>query len=372
MSADPSSEGITLETARSVIWPFRGMNRPMGELFDSGRITRQDLAYAANNARDLQVREAALRLLRSTAEEQHTASSQVVEESWTVESARSIIWPFRNLNQPIGSLLDSGQITRKDLAYAASRAREANVRAAATFLLQALPAETVPPTIQKLSAKTDSRIVLPAGDGSTLVRGSSDYIRHNKRLGILKAAVGAIFDEGLMEEGANAYRTFRQGERGEEAVVKELARLLDKRWTIYRNLQLPDAKSDLDAVIVGPSGALVVEIKAFSGSFKLNGDRWNYRHAGNWHKTNSPVRQAIWNKDRLQDHLRSQKMEWLPVFALFVLGREPEYIHIHEPAIPVGRLGKLGEALNDYLQQPALASEQIIAVKRLLNAICPT
>ncbi|HID54850.1 MAG TPA: NERD domain-containing protein [Anaerolineae bacterium] len=149
-------------------------------------------------------------------------------------------------------------------------------------------------------------------------------------------------------------------------------RKLDKRWTIYRNLQLPDSKADLDAVLVGPPGVLVIEIKAYTGSFKVNGDRWHYRRAGRWYQNDkSPLRQALANKRRLNAYLAQNNLSEIPVDTAVILGRDPDYIHFHKPVIPVRRLRDMDKILEPYIQQPTLPGAQVVAVKWLLNKICP-
>ena len=332
-----------IKSARSVIWPFRKMNQPMGELLDNGRITPKDLEFAAKKAYDQNVKTAADLLLR-------------------VHYARQVVWPFRKLDKPIGDLLDGGQITRKDLVYAVENARDPAVKGAAQTLL----------ALRFASQEEPADFLVPRGDGSTIVRGHSKFLKKGKQKGVLKMVAGVVFSDRLLEEGATDYKSFAQGERGEESVIAELANRLDKRWTIYRNLQLPGSKADLDAVLVGPPGVLVVEIKAYSGSFKINRDRWHYRRAGRWYLSDkSPLKQALANKRRLEKYLAQHGLSEIPVGTAVILGRDPDYIHFHKPIIPVRRLRDLDKILEPYIQQPTLSGKQVVAVKRLLNEICP-
>jgi hypothetical protein len=77
------------------------------------------------------------------------------------------------------------------------------------------------------------------------------------------------------------YRSFRKGRQGEEAVVEKIRSALDNRWTIFRNLHLPDRKDDLDVVLVGPDGVWTVEVKAYEGTVRVaNGSGRQTRKAG--------------------------------------------------------------------------------------------
>ncbi len=42
-----------IKSARAVIWPFRKMNQPMGELLDNGSITPKDLDWTFDNSIDI-------------------------------------------------------------------------------------------------------------------------------------------------------------------------------------------------------------------------------------------------------------------------------------------------------------------------------
>ncbi len=46
-SALPALSTLPYERACKVIWPFNGLRRPMGTLFDEGRITHRDLGWAS-------------------------------------------------------------------------------------------------------------------------------------------------------------------------------------------------------------------------------------------------------------------------------------------------------------------------------------
>ncbi len=56
-------------------------------------------------------------------------------------------------------------------------------------------------------------------------------------------------------------RNFRQGREGEQWVAERVSAKLDNRWTVFRNLNLPNRKGDLDLVLVGPARGLCVRGK---------------------------------------------------------------------------------------------------------------
>ena len=57
----------------------------------------------------------------------------------------------------------------------------------------------------------------------------------------------------------------KKGNEGEIKVFSELDRILDKDgpYTVHRNFVIPNRNFDIDAVIVGPKGLIVLEIKNY-------------------------------------------------------------------------------------------------------------
>lgn len=56
------------------------------------------------------------------------------------------------------------------------------------------------------------------------------------------------------------------GDKGEVMVFEELKKVLDDSYTVYPNYIIPGHKFDLDFLIVGPKGLIVVEVKNFSNT----------------------------------------------------------------------------------------------------------
>ncbi len=81
----------------------------------------------------------------------------------------------------------------------------------------------------------------------------------------------------LLERLLQERDQYHQGLRGEEATVKALQQHLDGGWTLFRNVVLPGDQSDIDGVLVGPTGVHVLEIKSYSGRFRNQGDEWLWR-----------------------------------------------------------------------------------------------
>src|SRR3954449_8817578 len=84
-------------------------------------------------------------------------------------------------------------------------------------------------------------------------------------------------------DGPNSNRkTFRKGAEGEERVVARMEALLDNRWTIFRDLVLPDHSGDIDIVLVGPPGVWAIEVKSFTSNMKVENDTWYWKATNGW------------------------------------------------------------------------------------------
>lgn len=63
------------------------------------------------------------------------------------------------------------------------------------------------------------------------------------------------------------------GHEGEQKVFKELSNVLGDKYTVYPNYVIPGHKFDLDFLIVGPKGLIVVEVKNFSNATVFSEDK---------------------------------------------------------------------------------------------------
>jgi hypothetical protein len=370
--------------ARAVIWPYRRMNRPMGELLDEGKITEKDLRYAAQQGH-ASLRLAA-RIMLKNLSAAPVAAGEAVEATaateMTLAEAQAVPWPYHKnqLNhRPMGQLLVEGKITLKDLKYALDRATDDTVVEAAQVLLDqqtteaAIKAEATGELDEEVVKVAELKpSIMPRGDGSLVVLGSSNYLAQGKLMGRLKALAGLLFSDDLLNEGLRDYSAFKKGERGEDEVVAELKRLLDKRWKLFRNVVVPGSDADIDAVLVGPQGVLAFEIKAYSGNFRVRGSQWHYRTSGGWRPMDvNPIKQAAWNRQRLARYLNDKhRNEEVPVSVMIVLGREPQNIQLFKPSVYiVPRLGLLERSLTSYLAQPPLPDRTIQAIMHTLEKI---
>jgi hypothetical protein len=195
--------GMTLGQARAVRWPFRGINQPIGDAFDEGKITAKDLIWAAENVTQKRVRAAA-----------HTV---LLSRLLDVEPAK--------LPRPL-TVITGSRYTE----------REERLAVFFTGLMMGIFA------IVMITASTMSVIVLI------------------KQLPIwiglaLWVAIGVLLLLGrLTNRSLDRFEAFRVGRLGEEQVVEQLRAVLDDRWVLFRNFIWPERRGgDIDLVLVGPA-----------------------------------------------------------------------------------------------------------------------
>lgn len=129
---------MELPEARQVLW-LKSNLRPMGKLFDEGYLSQTRLEWAAKWAYNPRQKEAAQVLLSSlnAIQEQPSAptSSPELQIGMTLDQARQTAWPFGVLKgQLMGDLLNSKQLSLKDLGYAIETAWDLRVKQAAIAL----------------------------------------------------------------------------------------------------------------------------------------------------------------------------------------------------------------------------------------------
>lgn len=100
------------------------------------------------------------------------------------------------------------------------------------------------------------------------------------------------------------------GRAGEEYLASVLARHLDNRYVLLRNYTPPPPwhnGGDIDALLLGPHGVTVFEVKALSGEFRCEGQEWFWRpnQGGAWREAIvNPSKQVLDNARRIRETLR--------------------------------------------------------------------
>lgn len=74
------------------------------------------------------------------------------------------------------------------------------------------------------------------------------------------------------------YRTWSSGAEGEEKVAEALSSLKD--CNVYHDIVLPGERTNIDHVVLAPSGVFVVETKNHKGAVRCVGDSWELEKVG--------------------------------------------------------------------------------------------
>ena len=417
---------MTLDQARQVMW-LRNNHRPMGELFDEGFLDRRRLEWAVEKAYDPRIKQAARLLLErhkrptlSAVREIKQNESQLANLAFPVanslEQARSTLWPFSPFKgQTMGTLVDTKQLSLKDLGYAIENAWDERIRHAATTLAlvrleQALkepqPAAGILHVISGGRSYAESRqLVLSFAQGLIVGGGLiavvifliSDLITNPPNparaismiqespygntlivvvivlsLTMLAGAVLLMFlFNKLIARMDKQIANHRKGQEGEERVVGIMTQSLDGNWYLFRNVLLPGRqRADLDGVLVGPSGVWVLETKAYSGEYRNVGDHWEYRAGRHWRKARSnPSRQARNNAIHLANFLRADGIQqWIDAVIVWANPEAP--LTIENPATAVWTLDRLPDELGNLWNGEKISKDKRQQIIDKLSKLC--
>lgn len=116
--------------------------------------------------------------------------------------------------------------------------------------------------------------------------------------------LGALFCLIIAGEAVVATRSWSDGDTGEWRVVRALRGLSDE-YTLVRNWVIPGAEQgDIDLLVLGPHGVLVLEVKNYRAKYECDGDDWvNVKENGYRKRMKSPSRQLAKNSRAVQSFL---------------------------------------------------------------------
>ena len=416
---------MSLEEARSVLW-LRNNRRPLGELLDEGFLNQSRLEWAAAKAYDPKLKQAAAVLLdwmkrtSALAPQKPPVPSPpraeplpTVDAGITIEQARATLWPFKPFkNQPMGVLVDTRQVTFKDLAYAIENAWDERVRQAAIVLMairlnQAVkePAPSAGPLrvlsggrsyaerrqlfLTLIQGVIAGAVLSPLGLYLIRLIIRLPTLPPGKPLAEIVASPEGVFALVMvialmigvpwlgnylvnlpLKELNKRIDNYRKGQEGEDQVVEAMRQNLDGNWTLFRNVTLPGRnKADIDAVLVGPPGVYALEIKTFTGEYRNIGEHWEVR-AGKWKLLrSSPSRQAQDNAVRLSNFFKADGLkQWVTPVVVWANRESP--VSVENPMVAVWTLDRLPEELGNIWQDQAMQESAHARILEKLTALC--
>jgi hypothetical protein len=418
---------MNIDEARKVLW-LKNNHRPLGELLDEGFLNQSRLVWASKSAYDPDLKQAAQVILewknlnissdgieKKTNEVHPMNLEKSLPIGITLEKARSMLWPLPpHKGKPMGDLVESHQLTLKDLGYAIENAWDKKVKQAATALmlvrLEQVVKEPDPPAgfVQVVSggrSYSESKqlqitfieglfigglIVLMAGATIwELVRYFSPHPNVKLSIDSFQSFSGIIILVLLLAFAAliiwlvvfipdritkrldKEIESYRLGQEGEDRTIQRVIQSLDGSWTIYKNVQLPGRnKGDLDIILLGSPGIWVLEVKNLNGEYRDIGETWEYRHGKDWKNAHiNPGRQALHNAIRLGSFLKADNINVF-VNAVVVWANEASLLFVENSTTAIWMFDHLSDELGNIIQAEKISEVERKKIAEKLSKLC--
>jgi Nuclease-related domain len=143
------------------------------------------------------------------------------------------------------------------------------------------------------------------------------------RAGLVGLVVATVVGWWLRFRPSANTRAWRRGATGERRTARLLAPLERRGWAVLHDLAIPGSPANIDHLVIGPGGVLVIDSKQYRGRLRLDshGMLWHGRHL-----LVSTLRTTRWAAD--------QADELLGIADLQV----PAIVAVHGASIPWGRV----------------------------------
>jgi hypothetical protein len=118
--------------------------------------------------------------------------------------------------------------------------------------------------------------------------------------GLLAGVVAAGLGWRLRFRPSADTRAWRRGAAGERRTARQLAPLERRGWAVLHDLAIPGSPANIDHLVIGPGGVLVVDSKRYRGRLRLDtyGMVWHGRHL-----LVSALRKVLWEADQADEVL---------------------------------------------------------------------
>jgi hypothetical protein len=161
-------------------------------------------------------------------------------------------------------------------------------------------------------------------------------------------ASAAFLSLGGIQSGVRALRAYNRycrGTDGEDALLHSL-RGLPEGYTVIANFVAPGTRQgDMDLLVLGPAGLLVLEIKSYTGHYACHGDTWFAVHAdGARQPLRSSVSRQLKRARKALAHYLVDCDVSVPVHAAAVF-RPGVRLDLTHPTVPI----VMQDALTDYI-----------------------
>ena len=181
---------------------------------------------------------------------------------------------------------------------------------------------------------------------------------------LLIGVVAIIVGVGFIIRGL----TYRHDNLPAKVVGDMLAQELDQRYVFIRNIGRRGL-GYIDAVLVGPPGALVFRITDASGVFTNERADWLQKDSSGRFNTmrQSFTRECITDIHALRDYLAHRGLSKVPVYGVVVFVNPQVQVSTRQPVVPVAQLSTLKTVLQrDYLAQDRIPPD---VVKKTVDVV---
>ena len=141
--------------------------------------------------------------------------------------------------------------------------------------------------------------------------------------GLLAAAAAVGLGWRLRFRPSADILAWRRGAAGERRTARLLAPLERRGWAVLHDLAIPGTQANIDHLVIGPGGVIVVDSKQYRGRLRLD------RHGMVWHGRQLLVpalRKVLWAADQADEILGVAEVQVAAVVA------------VHRASVPWGLL----------------------------------
>jgi len=152
-------------------------------------------------------------------------------------------------------------------------------------------------------------------------------------ISMISLAFGGFFFE--------EYINYRKGIEGEKRVIEALSCLGDE-YCLINDVKFENLRGNIDHIVLGPNGILVIETKNYSGKIICEGDEWVRYYEGfifpREYDIGSPSKQAKRNAVRVKEIIESSgilkdKRVWVEAIVVFT---SPDVeLEVINPTVPI-------------------------------------
>lgn len=130
---------------------------------------------------------------------------------------------------------------------------------------------------------------------------------------------------------------FRAGKKGEQILYKSIKKNINKGSTIIRNIEFPlyEGSTEIDILVVTPSGIIIVENKHLSGTIygDKNSQNWTQDKGGSTKEFYNPIKQNNGHYKCLIHNLKKNRMHGINITSIVIFSNEASNIKVSDPFV---------------------------------------